>query len=83
MHAFLHIPPAHLPNPLLRCGLTPQVLLLHELGLRTSDFDRLAESRPEIFQMGIVTMRRKLKFLQDTIGLRWAGTAHSGSQELL
>jgi mTERF domain-containing protein len=45
------------------------VLLLYELGLRTSDFDRLAESRPEIFQMGIVTMRRKLKFLQDTIGL--------------
>lgn len=49
----------------------PQVLLLYELGLRPSDFDRLAESRPEIFQMGIVTMRRKLKFLQDTIGLRW------------
>ncbi|KAI7840979.1 hypothetical protein COHA_005208 [Chlorella ohadii] len=55
------------------CGLEdawrPQVLLLYELGLRPSDFDRLAESRPEIFQMGIVTMRRKLKFLQDTIGL--------------
>lgn len=51
------------------------MLLLYELGLRPSDFDRLAESRPEIFQMGIVTMRRKLKFLQDTIGLRWGGAA--------
>ena len=48
------------------------MLLLHELGLRAADFQRLTESRPEIFQMGIVTMRRKLKFFQDTIGLRCA-----------
>lgn len=47
-----------------------QVLLLYELGLRAADFQRLTESRPEIFQMGIVTMRRKLKYFQDTIGLR-------------
>ncbi|KAL4446227.1 hypothetical protein ABPG77_003034 [Micractinium sp. CCAP 211/92] len=47
----------------------PQVLLLHDLGLRSADFQRLGDSRPEIFQMGIVTMRRKIKFFQDTIGL--------------
>ncbi len=47
-----------------------QVLLLHDLGLRSADFQRLVDSRPEIFQMGIVTMRRKIKFFQDTIGLR-------------
>ena len=46
------------------------MLLLHSLGLRAAELQRLTESRPEIFQMGIVTMRRKLKFFQDTIGLR-------------
>jgi hypothetical protein len=53
------------------------VLLLHELGLRAADFQRLTESRPEIFQMGIVTMRRKLKFFQDAIGLRCAACCAS------
>lgn len=52
-----------------------QVLLLHDLGLRSADFQRLVDSRPEIFQMGIVTMRRKIKFFQDTIGLRCGGAA--------
>lgn len=65
-----------------------QVLLLHDLGLRSADFQRLVDSRPEIFQMGIVTMRRKLKFFQDTIGLRCgrpagrhrAGSTHAGAR---
>lgn len=60
---------AHAPAPALA---SPQVLLLHELGLRGADFERLAETRVEIFQMGIVTMRRKLRFLQDAIGLTCA-----------
>ncbi|KAI3432860.1 hypothetical protein D9Q98_010443 [Chlorella vulgaris] len=47
----------------------PQVLLLYELGMRASDFQRLTASKRKIFQIGIVSMRRKLKFLQDTIGL--------------
>jgi hypothetical protein len=48
----------------------PQVLLLYELGMRAPDFQRLTASKRKIFQIGIVSMRRKLKFLQDTIGLR-------------
>ena len=47
----------------------PQVGLLAQLGLRTADFRRLVENRPEVFQTGEATMRRKLQFLRDAVGL--------------
>jgi len=59
------------------------VLLLHDLGLRPADLQRLTETRSEIFQMGIVTMRRKLRFFQEALGLRlvWLVGACSGLVE--
>ena len=44
--------------------------LLHRLGLQAEDFKRLANARPEVFQMGISNMKHKLRFLRDVVGLR-------------
>jgi hypothetical protein len=55
------------------CGLEeswrPAVGLLCQLGLRQSELARLSESRPEVFQISAGTMRRKLAFLRETVGL--------------
>eukprot|EP00887_Chlorella_sp_A99_P006820 scaffold2.g6820.t1 len=60
----------------LSCGLEdswrPQVSLLYRLGLRAEHFRRLAASRPEVFQMGLSNMKRKLRFLRDVVGLKEA-----------
>lgn len=44
--------------------------ILFQLGLRQSQLSKLADSRPEIFQMTAKTMRQKLAFLKDTVGLK-------------
>jgi mTERF domain-containing protein len=47
----------------------PQVGLLAQLGLKPADFTRLVDTRPEVFQTGVATMRKKLQFLRDAVGL--------------
>ncbi|KAG7673774.1 hypothetical protein KSW81_006965 [Nannochloris sp. 'desiccata'] len=47
----------------------PQVGLLAQLGLKPADFTRLVDTRPELFQTGVATMRKKLQFLRDAVGL--------------
>ena len=47
----------------------PQVGLLSQLGLNPAQFRRLVSTRPEVFKNTVETMRKKLQFLRDVVGL--------------
>ena len=47
----------------------PQTAVLRELGLSPSNMTRIADSRPEIFQISLKTMTRKIEFFRETVGM--------------
>lgn len=48
-------------------GRAAQVSLYYQLGLSRTDFKRLLDQRPELFQLGVPTVRSKLKFLREEV----------------
>lgn len=48
--------------------------LLYQVGVRGMALAKLVEVRQEVFVTKPATIRRKLKFLKEVVGLRWVAT---------